>query len=118
MRSTLLVLAGCLSLTPAGMAADPWHLSGWTARAVVEIPAPLTDKTIDTVAVKVLCQGRVKADGSDYRVLDAAGKPVPFQLTFHDAGRYSLISFRAADPRGRYFVYFGNPQAMRSSEQI
>ncbi len=118
MYRTLLALLGCLFVTLPSKAADPWHLAGWSARAVVEVPTPLADKTIDTAAVKVLCQGRAKADGSDYRVLDSAGKPVPFQLTFHDASRYSLISFRAADPRSRYFVYFGNPQAVRSPEQI
>ena len=57
-------------------------------------------------------------DGSDYRVVDAAGKPVPFLLAYHDPARYSLLSFRAADPKGRYFVYFGNPQAARAPEQV
>src|SRR2546428_11872785 len=88
----------CLILAGAAQAADPWHLPGWQARAVVEIPQPLTDASVDTASLKILCQGHAKPDGSDYRVLDAAGKPVPFQLEFHDAGRYSLISFRAANP--------------------
>jgi hypothetical protein len=66
----------------------------------------------------VLCQGRAKANGSDYRVLDAAGKPVPFQLAFHDAARYSLISFRCDNPKQRYFVYFDNPKATRAPEQV
>jgi tetratricopeptide (TPR) repeat protein len=105
-------------LSVPALAADPWHLNGWNCRAVVEVPKPLDDKTIDTAAVKVLCQGRGKPDGGDYRVLDAAGKPVPFQITFHDAARYSLISFRAANPRGRYFVYFGNPQVTHAAEEV
>ncbi|HKI35542.1 MAG TPA: PKD domain-containing protein [Gemmataceae bacterium] len=99
-------------------AADPWHLADWQARVVVEIPKPLAEPGVDTAAVRVLCQGLAKADGSDYRVLDAAGKPVPFQLTFHDAARYSLLSFRAADTKGRFFVYFGNPKAERAKEQV
>jgi tetratricopeptide (TPR) repeat protein len=117
-----------LCLTVAGLvvflagtplpAADAWHLPGWQARAVVEIPKPSAEPGVDTAGVKVLCQGRAKADGSDYRVLDAAGKPVPFQIMFHDAGRYSLISFRATDPRQRFFIYFGNPQAARAAEEV
>jgi tetratricopeptide (TPR) repeat protein len=101
-------------------AADPWHLAGWQARAVVEITKTLPDPGVDTAAVRILCQGHAKPDGSDYRVLDAAGKPVPFQLTFHDAARYSLLSFRAASPKAgeRFFVYFDNPKADRAPEQV
>src|SRR5262249_29495344 len=99
-------------------AADPWHLAGWEARAVVEITAPAKEPGVDTAGVKVLCQRRGKPDGSDYRVVDAAGKPVPFLLAYHDPARYSLISFRAADPKGRYFVYFGNPKAERAKEMV
>jgi tetratricopeptide (TPR) repeat protein len=99
-------------------AADTWHLSGWQARAVVEVTAPAAEPGVDTAGVRILCQGRAKADGSDYRVLDAAGKPVPFQLMFHDAARYSLLSFRCTDPKQRYFVYFGNPAAARAPEQV
>lgn len=106
-----------LLLPAVASAADPWHLAGWSTRAVVEISTP-AGPGVDAAGVKVLCQGRVNADGSDYRVLDAAGKPVPFQLCFHDAGRYSLISFRASDPKGRWFVYFGNPAAERAKEQV
>ena len=73
---------------------------------------------MDTAAVKVLCQGAAKPEGSDYRIRDGAGKPVPFQLTFHDAARYSLLSFRAADPKQRYFIYFGNPKAGQAAEQV
>jgi tetratricopeptide (TPR) repeat protein len=113
-------LAACLALALLGpaRAADPWHLSGWLARAVVEVPAPSTEPGVDTAGVKVLCQGRARPDGADYRVLDAAGKAVPFQLMYHDAERYSLISFQAANPRQRFFVYFSNPAAARAPEQV
>jgi hypothetical protein len=114
----LLVLASALLATSPVAAADPWHRPGWQARAIVEIPKPLAEAGVDTAGVKVLCQGKAKADGSDYRVVDAAGNAVPFQLMFHDAGRYSLISFRAADPKQRYFLYFDNPKADRAAEQV
>jgi tetratricopeptide (TPR) repeat protein len=84
----------------------------------VEIPQASSEAGVDTAGVKILCQDRGKTDGSDYRVLDSSGKPVPFQLMFHDAPRYSLISFRATDPRHRYFIYFGNPNAQRASEEV
>jgi tetratricopeptide (TPR) repeat protein len=113
------VALACVGLfAGAASAADPWHLPGWQARAVVEVTAPSTESGVDTAGVKVLCQGRTKPDGSDYRVLDAAGNAVPFQLVYHDAARYSLISFRADNPRQRFFVYFGNPGASRAAEEV
>jgi tetratricopeptide (TPR) repeat protein len=118
MRCRFLATLVGLAFASAAVAGDPWHLASWQARAVVEITRPATEAGVDTAGVKILCQGRAKADGSDYRVLDTAGKPVPFQLMFHDAGRYSLLSFRAAEPKGRYFVYFNNPKAERAAEQI
>jgi tetratricopeptide (TPR) repeat protein len=100
------------------IAADPWHLPEWQARAVVEIAQPSGEAGVDTAAVKVLCQGQANPDGGDYRVLDAAGKSVPFQLTFHDAARYALVAFRAANPKERFFIYFGNPKAKAAPEQV
>jgi PKD repeat protein len=96
----------------------PWHLSGWQERAVLTIPQPQADGQVDTAAVRVLCQGQARPDGADYRLLDASGIPVHFEVMFHDAARYSLISFRVTDPRQLYYVYYGNPQASRASEEI
>jgi TolA-binding protein len=102
----------------AAGAADPWHRPEWQARAIVEIPKPSGEPGVDTAAVRILCQGRVRADGDDYVVLDAAGTPVPFQIMFHDTGRYSLLAFRASNPRQRFYVYFGNPKAKPPAEMI
>lgn len=98
--------------------AQDWHLADWNARAVVAIKK-LGDES-DTVAVKIHCQGQAQPDGGDYRIVDEQGEPVPFQLTFHDARRYSLISFRASQPQvdQRFFVYFGNEQAQPGPHQI
>jgi hypothetical protein len=116
-----LLVAGLIALGLGRVAesGEPWHLAGWKARALVEIAEP-AENDVDTAAVRVLCHGRGKADGSDYRVLDAAGKPVPFQVTFHNAPHDSWIAFRAARPkRGeRFFVYFGNEQAERAAEEV
>ncbi len=111
---TLLPLLGLSLLASPAFAADPWRLPDWSARAVVKIPTPSAEPGVDAAGVKILCQGRAKADGSDYRVLDAAGKPVPFQLDFHDADHYSLLTFKVDNPKQRFYVYFGNPKAARA----
>jgi tetratricopeptide (TPR) repeat protein len=110
----LVIAAAC----PCLRAAEAWHLPGWNARAVVEVGKNSPDAGCDTCGVKVLCAGRANPNGSDYRVLDGAGKPLPFQLCFHDSERYSLISFKCDNPRGKYFVYFDNPKAARAAEQV
>ncbi|HJT31891.1 MAG TPA: PKD domain-containing protein [Pirellulales bacterium] len=107
-----------LAAVIVAVAAAPWHLDGWQERAVVTIARPADDRDCDTAAVKVLSQGHARPDGADYRVLDGQGRPLPFQIMFHDATRYSLISFRASDPSETYFIYYGNPQAARSAEEI
>src|SRR5258708_6361296 len=96
----------------------PWPFDGGTCRAVLTIPEPLADRSVDTAAVRVLCQGQAQASGNDYRVVDATGRPVPFQLMFHDAARYSLISLRVANVAETHYVYFGNPAAERAAEQV
>ena len=114
-----IVLCSCL-MVGAALSADSasWHLDGWNCRAAVTIPEPLADRMVDTAAVRVLCQGQAQASGNDYRVTDAAGRPVLFQLMFHDAARYSLISFRVTDVSQTFYVYFGNPAAERAAEQV
>jgi TolA-binding protein len=107
----LLLLA---TVTPA---AEPWHLAGWTQRAAVTVSKPQA-APVDCASVKILLHGRGKPDGSDFRVTDAAGKSLPFQVTFHDLARYALITFQCPDPKASYFVYFGNPAATRAAEQV
>ncbi|MDP7274882.1 MAG: PKD domain-containing protein [Planctomycetaceae bacterium] len=102
------------------VAADGWHLAGWSGRAIVTIAKPLSVAGVDTAAVRIVHQGRARPDGADFRVLDAVGKPVPFQLSWHDPDGYSLLAFRAVKPvaGARFFVYFGNSQAARAGEQV
>jgi len=119
--SGIAVLA-CLLLLPAStLTAEDlaWHLPEWGRRVVVAIAEPdAAGPSVDTAGVKVLCQGQVQADGRDYRVLDAAGNAVPFQLVYHDPHRYSLISFRVSDPNRQYLIYFGNRQADAAPELV
>jgi tetratricopeptide (TPR) repeat protein len=99
-------------------AADPWLLSGWNCRAAVEITKTAADKAVDCASVKVLLHGRGKSDGSDFRVIDSSGKPVPFQVTFHDPAHDALITFRCPDAKEKFFVYFGNSSATRPAEEV
>ncbi len=112
-----IALLGLPFLAPAAIAGEPWRLPDWTARAVVEIPTPSTEEGVDAAGVKILCEGRAKPDGADYRVLDADGKSVPFQLDFHDPAHYSLLTFKVENPKQRFYIYFGNPKATRAAEQ-
>ncbi len=122
LAALLAVLAAVL--LPAGTstldAADAWHLDGWSARAILTIAKPLADASVDSASVRVVHQGRAKPDGSDFRVRDAAGKTVPFQLTWHDNDGYSLLTFRSGKPAAgaKFFVYFGNPKAARPAEMV
>ena len=110
----MIVLLSALAM----IAADPWHLPGWEARAVVAIEKRSPEPGMDAAVVRVLLQGDAKSNGDDLRVVDTSGKPVPFQLVHLAADRDALIAFRAADPTGRYFVYFKNPQAPAAAERI
>jgi tetratricopeptide (TPR) repeat protein len=115
-RGWIPLLGMCLVAAPA-VAADPWRLPDWSARAVVEIPTPSSEEGVDAAGVKILCQGRARSDGADYRILDADGKAVSFQLDFHDPDHYTLLTFKVDNPKQRFYVYFGNPKATRAAEQ-
>ena len=66
------------------VAADGWHLAGWSGRAIVTIAKPLSVAGVDTAAVRIVHQGRARPDGADFRVLDAVGKPVNIVMGFAD----------------------------------
>ena len=112
----VLAMQTCAWLPGPAAAQEVWPLEGWAERAVVRITEPAPEA--DTAVVRILCQGLAQESANDYRVLDAAGNPVPYLVAFHDAARYSLIAFRAADPGATYRVYYGNPSAERAAERI
>jgi hypothetical protein len=59
----------------------------------------------------VLHAGVTRSDASDYRVFDATGQPLPYEVAFHDPQRDSLISFRCTDASALYCIYFGKRDA-------
>lgn len=113
MRTTLaiaLAVAAALAAPPAEAAQAPWHAAGWSHRAVVKVTTTGT-AGVDVAQVRVLHAGAARDDGADYRLFDAAGQPVPYEVTYHAPGRDTLISFRAAGPGGVVYVYFGKADA-------
>ena len=104
----VLLLAGSLT------AADPWHLAGWNARAVVEVAKPAADRA----AIALRRQGPVpRAAASPTAPTSASSTPPASAFRFSSpsttppATRSSRS--RAYDPKAKYFVYFDNPNRPR-----
>ncbi len=101
-----LALAAVASATGADA---PWHVEGWTQRAIVTVDP--SSGSGDVAAVNILHEGRASAEGHDYRVFDSAGKGVPYEVTYHHPARDSWISFRAPQGQRDFYVYYGKPDA-------
>lgn len=101
-------------LVAAPAIAQPWEAPGWSHRAVVSVESA-GSAGVDVAAVRVTHAGVAAKSGDDFRVFDARGVPVPWQLTFHDPARDSLISFRCVSPpgtpRSTFTIYFGKADA-------
>ena len=98
-----------LSNAVTASAAVVWHAPGWSYRAQIKVVS--NSGEVDVAAVRIRHAGMVCEDGRDYRIFNAAGKPVPYQITYHDARRDTLISFRCAGLDERFYIYFGKPDA-------
>ena len=101
----------CVTI-PALAGADdlPWHADGWSHRAVVAV-ADRADAGVDAAAVAVHHAGLARADANDYRIFDAAGAPVPYEVVYHHPHRRSLIHFRADVGPEPFAVYYGHADA-------
>ena len=117
-RVCRVALCALTTVTASAAEPGPWRLPDWKFRAAIRIVARSDDPDVDAAAVKVLCMGRGREDGADYRVLDAAGASVAYQLVYHDAPRYSWLLFRAPAGSREAWIYFGNPDAVRPGEQV
>jgi len=118
MRPTLqtiaaLALAGLLAPASARAAHKPaWAHPGWPHRLQLRFHGNPPAKTdIRTGSAEVILCGRSKPDGSDLRLADEGGKPVPFRIEFHDPLRRTLLSFEVRDPKQPLWLYFGNLKA-------
>lgn len=101
-------------LLPYGSAlGQPWHAAGWRERAVYAVPEADGTKETDVAAVRVLHGGGAAADGRDYRVFDAAGAAVPYEVAYHHPERDALLLVRCQTTGKdvRLCVYWGNAGA-------
>lgn len=109
-----LLLAALPSLAHAQRGA--WHAPEWPYRAVVQVGGK-PESVIDTAAVRIAHAGETTANADDFRVFDDAGEPQPYQVDYHHPRRDALLRFRAITP-GRYYVYFGRPDAKRDRLRV
>ena len=104
--TALLLFAGAKSF-----AQDiPWHSAGWNYRALVAVD-PKGTTGVDVAWVRILHAGLAAPTGNDFRIFDASGQPVPYQITHHDPARESLISFRCPPGQTNFAIYFGKADA-------
>ncbi len=107
------VVAAIVMLLATPCFAQAWHAAGWSHRAVILVE-PAGEEGGDVGWVRIHHDGLAAKNADDLRVFDEAGKSVPYEVTFHDPARVSMLSFRAAgNGAGRYFVYFGKGGAAR-----
>lgn len=55
--------------------------------------------------------GRIRADGADLRVLNAAGQEVPHRLIIASRDRSCDLIFKVVGNDPVYYIYYGNPSA-------
>ncbi|MEX0654761.1 MAG: PKD domain-containing protein [Phycisphaeraceae bacterium] len=91
-------------------AAPNWHADEYRYRAIVEL-RDNGSEGVDVAAVRIRHAGMTRDDAHDYRLFSADGQPVPYQVTFHDPQRDTLISFRSPNDEGTYYIYFGHADA-------
>jgi len=116
--------------------AAQWKLAGWTHRKTVKITkeslktpvkaavgsalafkfkAKLSiekrEKGIDAAFIKLKTDGNSLPDGRDLRMYDARGMIVPLEILFSDPKREVLVTFYVAEPKGKFYAYYGNQTA-------
>ena len=107
----LAVVLAAWSLVCAG-AEDPWRLDEWPFRHVVEIVSPDPSGEINTALAEVDTGGKLRADGSDLRVVEAAsGRGAKYRV-LSVANGVARVEFLVSDPKAlRYHIYYGASKA-------
>ncbi len=113
---TVLVLV----LASAADGAAGWWRTAWTYRREVIVPdVPRTELPGDEIAVVDLPTGGLcKADGSDFRVVTAAGAELPLRVLMMGPGDWARIAFSVQPGVKSYYVYFGNAEAKAAAEAL
>lgn len=76
---------------------------------------------VDTAIVRLHHAGLTQDNANDLRLFDGDGKPVAYEVVYHDPQRDALLRFRtdAADaPGGTFHLYFGNADAPRDPHRV
>lgn len=86
--------------------AIPWHVEGRPRRAVARVEQR-GDDGVDVAVLRLSHGGLVDARADNVRIFTANGQPVPYEVTYHDPRRETLLSFRCTDPDATFLVYYG-----------
>ena len=104
----LLLLALSCDRALGAETTQPWWSAAWPYRTTIGCPGGEGD----VAQVTVTLAGRTTADGRDLRLIDAAGRSVPFEILYHDADLSTLLSFRVISDRPHaLWLYHGKMDA-------
>ena len=92
----------------AAEATQPWWNAAWPYRTTIGCPGGEGDVAQATVTLA----GRTTPDGRDLRLIDAAGRTVPFEILYHDPDLSTVLCFRAtSDKPHTVWLYHGKKDA-------
>ena len=97
--------------TPVKAAVGSALAAKFKAKLSVEKP----EKGIDAAFIKLKTDGNSLPDGTDIRMFDARGLIVPLEIVFSQPKREVLVTFYASDPKGKFYVYYGNQAAKKKT---
>lgn len=99
-------------LTAAIPAQAAWLEGGWVARRAIDVNYDPAKSIGDEIAsVRFYTGGLHEPGGENIRVTGEDGRPVPAQVLMLGPGDQMRIAFAAQRGPGRYYVYFGHPNA-------
>jgi len=110
MRALLGIAVAAALAAPALAQPGPW-LEGYEARRHVTVFIPeIVLPGDDAAIVSFYTGGRLKADGSDIRVV-SRGKEVPYRLYGLGPGDLATLAFKVERGVRDYYIYFGSAKA-------
>mgnify|MGYP000368554700 CR=1 FL=1 len=109
-RAAALAIVGLLAFAAAAEA-SVWMDKAWTFRRQIDVDlAPDKGSGDEIVEVRFYAAGLRAPDGSDIRVADDDGKPVPHRVLRIGPGDRVSVAFSVPRGKRRFFVYWGNPK--------
>jgi tetratricopeptide (TPR) repeat protein len=112
-------LLGLLAIARPAQSAGWWRYEWKVRRPVTLSAAQPSGLPGDDVAVVTFPTGRwIAADGLDLRVTTASMREVPSRVLMTGPGDVARVAFAVQPGVTSYFVYFGNRQAEKSTEEL